>query len=415
MPFNANCPGCGSDPCGCNSTKSIPSSNIKYVGPNLPGTGIQSCDTLTVALQKIDAEILAIKQAIAPTSTTTSSSTTTTTTTIPVPLSFKLTFNDISSADLLVGDSSDVNDWNTFFNLPTLGTAFTSVQINNDEVWLFGGDNIKVKPGLFYLVGGPFNPYQSLISIDDQINCITSVGGDAFSYCDGLIDVSLPACTIVYSFSDSPYADMGGFGECDNLTTVNLPNLVTAGTFAFYYCTSLQVIDFPQLTSTGTGSFFNCSSATSLNLPLLTTVGGGCFGYCSSLTTLSTINIPSVTVLPSNCFQVCSSLVSVDLPLVTTVDVNCFRQSSSLTTVEFAQATSIGQNSFDNCYSLTTIEIPSCTSLGGTVGNNNVFLGIITNTITLTVPSALMTVNSGNPDGDIQYLQANNTVTVVTV
>jgi hypothetical protein len=25
-----------------------------------------------------------------------------------------------------------------------------------------------------------------------------------------------------------------------------------------------------------------------------------------------------------------------------------------------------------------------------------------------------MTCNSGNPDGDIQYLQANNTVTVIT-
>jgi hypothetical protein len=82
MPFNAHCPGCGSiDPCGCGSTKSTPSSDIKYVGPNLPGTGIQSCDTLTVALQKIDAEILAIKQAIAPSSTSSTSTTTTTTTT----------------------------------------------------------------------------------------------------------------------------------------------------------------------------------------------------------------------------------------------------------------------------------------------------------------------------------------------
>lgn len=36
-------------------------------------------------------------------------------------------------------------------------------------------------------------------------------------------------------------------------------------------------------------------------------------------------------------------------------------------------------------------------------------------TITLTVPAALMTCNGGNPDGDIAYLQANNTVTVIQV
>lgn len=72
MTFNANCPGCGSiDPCGCGSTKYTSSSDVRYIGPNLPGTGIQSCDTLTVAIQKIDAEILAIKQAIAPSTTTT--------------------------------------------------------------------------------------------------------------------------------------------------------------------------------------------------------------------------------------------------------------------------------------------------------------------------------------------------------
>lgn len=80
MPFNANCLGCESDPCGPGSTKSTPSSNVKYVGPNLPGTGIQSCDTLTVVIQKIDAEILALKNAI-----TSSTSTTTTTTTTSAP------------------------------------------------------------------------------------------------------------------------------------------------------------------------------------------------------------------------------------------------------------------------------------------------------------------------------------------
>jgi hypothetical protein len=44
-----------------------------------------------------------------------------------------------------------------------------------------------------------------------------------------------------------------------------------------------------------------------------------------------------------------------------------------------------------------------------------VFVGISGNTITLTVPVALTTCNGGFSDGDIQNLESNNTVTVVTV
>lgn len=77
MPFNAKCPGCGSiDPCGCGSTKTTSSSDVKYIGPNLPGTGIQSCDDLTTVIQKIDAEIAALKEAVFPTPSTTSTTTT---------------------------------------------------------------------------------------------------------------------------------------------------------------------------------------------------------------------------------------------------------------------------------------------------------------------------------------------------
>jgi len=44
-----------------------------------------------------------------------------------------------------------------------------------------------------------------------------------------------------------------------------------------------------------------------------------------------------------------------------------------------------------------------------------VFNGITGNTITLTVPAALMTCDGGNPDGDIVYLDNNNTLTVIQV
>lgn len=92
-----------------------------------------------------------------------------------------------------------------------------------------------------------------------------------------------------------------------------------------------------------------------------------------------------------------------------------FSNATSLTKVILPAVTNITSNCFESCYLLTMLNISSCSNLGPTVNDNNVFAGVNNNIITLTVPSALMTCNSGNPDGDIQYLQANNAVTIITV
>ena len=42
------------DPC---ANIVVDASKVEYSGPNLPCTGIQSCDTLEIALQKIDNKI----------------------------------------------------------------------------------------------------------------------------------------------------------------------------------------------------------------------------------------------------------------------------------------------------------------------------------------------------------------------
>lgn len=224
---------------------------------------------------------------VSPTPTPTNTPTPTPTpTTVPQPL--VLTWNNISNANILVGDATNVSNWNTYFQLPTNGTPFTSVSVVGNIVNLFGGNNINLRDNLF---SPGFVGNKNILSVVDTASCITTAG--------------------IYCFND-----------CTSVTTFNLPSLTTAGEGCFYFC----------------------SSSTTFNLPSLTTVGNFCFR---------------------------------------------------------------------NCTSATTFNLPSCTNLGGTVGNNSVFLNITGNTITLTIPSVLMTCNSGNPDGDIQYLQANNTVTVI--
>jgi hypothetical protein len=56
---------------------------FSYVGPNLPGSGIQTCDDLTLAIQKLDNKLILLQNAIyrATTTTTTTIFCTATTTT----------------------------------------------------------------------------------------------------------------------------------------------------------------------------------------------------------------------------------------------------------------------------------------------------------------------------------------------
>jgi hypothetical protein len=188
----------------------------------------------------------------------------------PDPNAFNLVFDNISNANTLVGDASNVNDWNTFFDLPYFGNPFTGVTISGTTVQLFGGSNIKVKPGLMY--DNSYNTF--LISIVDNAGSITSVGGDAFSYCMGLVNVYLPSCTIVYGSKDSPLTDdYGGFGYCENLVNVNIPLLEYAGKYAFGESYKIQEINFPNLISCDEYSFSYLYDLSLINLPSIQNLG----------------------------------------------------------------------------------------------------------------------------------------------
>jgi hypothetical protein len=100
---------------------------------------------------------------------------------------------------------------------------------------------------------------------------------------------------------------------------------------------------------------------------------------------------------------------------ITILNEGVFAGCSSILSLSFVNLISLGNGVFSGCNNLATINLTSCTNMGGTSADNFVFAGITGQTITLTVPSALMTCNGGSPDWDIQYLQANNTVTVIQV
>jgi hypothetical protein len=154
---------------------------------------------------------------------------------------------------------------------------------------------------------------------------------------------------------------------------------------AFYQCTNLITATLNGVSSvTGDQQFSDCPSLITVDLSSLSSVNDYCFAYSPSLTI---VNAPLVNA-GFKCFSSCTSLTSISFPLLETVGANCF----------------------EYCTSLTSVYLPSCTNLGTTVGYNAVFVGITLQTITVIVPDAIFTCNVGLPDGDLQYLIANNTV-----
>jgi hypothetical protein len=300
-----------------------------------------------------------------------------------------LKFDHISNVNNLVEDSSNVGDWNIFFDLPNLGSPFTSVQVIGKEVNLIGGVDIYIKDSIFI-------SNTSIVQVIDSVGCVTSAGEYSFYGCTSLTIVDLPLLTT---------ANNDCFWGCTSLTSISLPELQTAGILCFYYCTSLTTINFPLLTTANNDCFHGCDSLTTISLPQLITAGNSCFQGCTSLTSISLSQLITTGEL---CFYNCYNLATFDLPNLTTAGRVSFGNCTSLTSISLPQLTTTGDAFFFNCTSLTTISLPLCTDLGGSVGNNNVFLNITGKTITLTIPTSLMTCNSGSPDGDIQYLQSNN-------
>ena len=179
-------------------------------------------------------------------------------------------------------------------------------------------------------------------------NSVTTIGEDAFSYCNSLTSINIP--NSVTTIGD------GAFSNCNSLTSINIPNSVTTiGESAFWGCYSLTSINIPNnVTTIGNRAFGACFSLTSINIPnSVTTIGGGAFSNCNSLTS---INIPNnVTTIGEGAFWQCFSLTSINIPNgVTTIGEKAFWECTSLTSINIPNSvTTIGNSAFYQCGSLS--------------------------------------------------------------
>lgn len=217
-------------------------------------------------------------------------------------------------------------------------------------------------------------------------NSITYIGKETFYRCRGLTSVTIP--NSVTSIGER------AFEGCSGLTSFVIPNSISSiENYVFEGCSGLIFIDFPKtISSIGEWAFAGCNSLTSINIPnSVKFIGRGAFSRCNGIATIvveegnqiydsrencnSIIEtqqniliagckksiIPSgVTAIGDNAFFGCSVLTSINIPnSVTSIGIEAFYDCSGLTSIAIPNSvTSIGSNAF--CRSgLTSVIIPN--------------------------------------------------------
>lgn len=289
-----------------------------------------------------------------------------------------IAFDSLATISSLVPTYNNVASWNTFFDLPANGTAFSSVNVFSPAssfpnefptVSLFGGANINVKASLFENVSGLRYIIDTYFS-----GRITSVSNNAF--------------------------------RNTGLLSAQISGVITLGNRAFQGC-----------------SYWNPSYISGYiteNFPSLISLGDYCFEGLGNLTPayVGAINIVngsaySISSVGEYCFANSKVGTTVILSAITSLGKYTFQNCTSLGSVEINAVSSIGDGAFAGCTNLYSIKMKFCEYLGSTTGDNGVFAGITGNSITLYIQQDLFTVNGGLPDGDLTYLQSNNTLNVI--
>jgi len=144
------------------------------------------------------------------------------------------------------------------------------------------------------------------------------------------------------------------------------------------------------------------------------TVGGDNLFNTEGIYPISRFEMNNLEIVGSNFINgFRGTLTTLNLPKLTTSS-GFLVNSSSVTSISAPLLQTIGNSGLIYTGNVTSYYFPSLINLGSSVLYNSVFEGVNYRTLTLTIPSALMTNNAGGPDGDIVALTTYNTVTIIT-
>lgn len=134
-----------------------------------------------------------------------------------------------------------------------------------------------------------------VIPPDIDGNPVTSIGNEAFYYCDALTSVTIP--NSVRSIGNE------AFYSCSGLTSLTIPDSVTSiGKDAFSYCNGLTSLTIPgSVINIGYGAFSSCDGLTSVTIQDgVRNIGTFAFYWCGQLENITILG--SVTSISDNAF-----------------------------------------------------------------------------------------------------------------
>ncbi len=117
------------------------------------------------------------------------------------------------------------------------------------------------------------------------------------------------------------------FALCDELTSIDFPNVETIGANAFQACVQLKSLNFPKCHTLEGNVFASCNQVESANFPVLTT----CASSFNSCTRLKSFYAPMLQTIGNQAFYCDSAIITLDLPSLTSIGTHAFNSCTRMT------------------------------------------------------------------------------------